>query len=174
MLKIGFWDEYLDNWHANYYPGFLREAIAGFGYDAAVTDAFAYTDLPGGTSAKDWCAERGIRCHTDPAAFLKAVDAIMVIGAVMPVCTTKSLYRRCRAGSRRSLIKPSRRTLHRERSCLRLHGRTERRSFPHRHSGIVRVSPRIRQNTENRGLFPRSVRIRLTIMRYTSLSRSSH
>ena len=81
MLKIGFWDEYLDNWHANYYPGFLREAIAGFGYDAAVTDAFAYTDLPGGTSAKDWCAERGVRCHTDPAAFLEAVDAIMVIGA---------------------------------------------------------------------------------------------
>ncbi|MBR5869943.1 MAG: hypothetical protein IKZ09_02800 [Clostridia bacterium] len=81
MLKIGFWDAYLDNWHANYFPGFLREAIAQYGYDAAVTDAYAAYDLPGGTTTADWCAERGMRQHTDPAAFLEAVDAIMVIGA---------------------------------------------------------------------------------------------
>ncbi|MBE6658074.1 MAG: hypothetical protein E7604_06475 [Ruminococcaceae bacterium] len=81
MLKIGFWDAYLDNWHANYYPGFLREAIAQFGFDAAVTDAYAFYDLPGGTTTADWCAQRDIRRHTDPAAFLDAVDAIMVIGA---------------------------------------------------------------------------------------------
>ena len=81
MLKIGFWDEYLDNWHANEYPGFLRQAIAEYGYDAAVTDAFAYTDAVGGVSTEAWCRERGIRRHTDPAAFLGAVDAIMVIGA---------------------------------------------------------------------------------------------
>jgi len=81
VLKIGFWDEYLDNWHANYYPEFLRQAIAQYGYDAAVTDAFAFTDAPGGVSTEEWCRERGIRRHTDPAAFLDAVDAIMVIGA---------------------------------------------------------------------------------------------
>ena len=81
VLKIGFWDAYLDNWHANYYPGFLREAIAQYGFDAAVTDAFAYYDLAGGTSTEDWCRERNIRRHTEPAAFLEAVDAIMVIGA---------------------------------------------------------------------------------------------
>lgn len=81
MLKIGFWDEYLDNWHANYYPEFLRQAIAEYGFDAAVTDAFAYTDAPGGITTEDWCRERGVRRHTDPAAFLDAVDAIMVIGA---------------------------------------------------------------------------------------------
>ena len=81
MMKIGFWDEYLDNWHANYYPEFLRQAIAEYGFDAAVTDAFAYTDAPGGVTTEDWCRERGVRRHTDPAAFLDAVDAIMVIGA---------------------------------------------------------------------------------------------
>ena len=81
MLKIGFWDEYLDNWHANYYPEFLRQAIAEYGFDAAVTDAFAYTDAPGGVTTENWCLERGVRRHTDPAAFLDAVDAIMVIGA---------------------------------------------------------------------------------------------
>ena len=81
MLKIGFWDEYLDNWHANYYPEFLRQAIAEYGFDAAVTDAFAYTDAPGGVTTENWCLERNIHRHTDPAAFLDAVDAIMVIGA---------------------------------------------------------------------------------------------
>ncbi|MBO6158642.1 MAG: hypothetical protein J6P72_05180 [Firmicutes bacterium] len=30
MLKIGFVDYYLDNWHCNHYPGFLREAILDF------------------------------------------------------------------------------------------------------------------------------------------------
>ena len=32
-MKIGFVDYYLDNWHADYYPGFLREAIAKYGSD---------------------------------------------------------------------------------------------------------------------------------------------
>ena len=81
MLKIGFWDAYLDNWHANYYPGFLRQVIAQYGYDAAVTDAFAYRDTPGGKTTAEWCAEHEVRHHTDPMAFLEAVDAIMVIGA---------------------------------------------------------------------------------------------
>ena len=81
MLKIGFWDAYLDNWHANYYPDFLRQAIEQYGFDAAVTDAYAFYDLPGGTSTEAWCVKRNIRRHTDPAVFLDAVDAIMVIGA---------------------------------------------------------------------------------------------
>ena len=81
MLKIGFWDAYLDNWHANHYPGFLRQTIAQYGFDAEVTDAYAFYDLPGGTSTDEWCAQRNIRRHNDPAAFLDAVDAIMVIGA---------------------------------------------------------------------------------------------
>ncbi|MBQ7982002.1 MAG: hypothetical protein IJ302_00390 [Clostridia bacterium] len=81
MIRIGFWDAYLDNWHANYYPEFLRQTIAEYGFDAAVTDAYAMYDLPGGVTTADWCAERGIRQHTSPKAFLDAVDAIMVIGA---------------------------------------------------------------------------------------------
>ena len=81
MLRIGFWDAYLDNWHANYFPGFLRDAIAMYGYDAAVTDAFAFSDSPSGKTTEEWCTEHGVHCHSDPASFLEAVDAIMVIGA---------------------------------------------------------------------------------------------
>ena len=32
-MKIGFADYYLDNWHCNQYPGFLREAAAKYGID---------------------------------------------------------------------------------------------------------------------------------------------
>jgi hypothetical protein len=39
MLNIGFVDYYLDNWHANNYPAFLREAIARYGYEARVSAA---------------------------------------------------------------------------------------------------------------------------------------
>lgn len=81
MLKIGFLDAYLDNWHANEYPGFLREAIRKYGYDAEITAAYAYYDLPGGTSTDEWCAHRGIRRAESPEELLDTVDAVMVIGA---------------------------------------------------------------------------------------------
>ena len=37
MMKIGFADYYLNNWHCDHYPGFLRDVIARDGYDAART-----------------------------------------------------------------------------------------------------------------------------------------
>lgn len=83
MLKIGFADYYLDNWHANYYPGFLREAIARLGLDAAVTRAFAIHDVPpgGGASTREWCRERDIAPAGSMEELIGSVDAIMVIAA---------------------------------------------------------------------------------------------
>ena len=83
MLKIGFVDYYLDNWHANYYPGFLREAIARRGCDTAVTHAFALLgERPGGGLTTDvWCAERDIAPASSMEELIGSVDAIMVIAA---------------------------------------------------------------------------------------------
>ncbi len=83
MLRIGFADYYLDNWHANYYPGFLREAIALLGLDAAVTHAFAIHDSPpqGGASTLDWCRERDIVPAGSMEELVESVDAVMVIAA---------------------------------------------------------------------------------------------
>lgn len=36
MLKIGFADYYLNNWHADHYPGFLRDVINRYGAGALV------------------------------------------------------------------------------------------------------------------------------------------
>ena len=83
MVKIGFADYYLDNWHANYYPGFLREAIVRLGLDAAVTHAFAIHDSPpeGGVTAREWCRERDIIPAGSMEELVGSVDAIMVIAA---------------------------------------------------------------------------------------------
>lgn len=83
MLKIGFADYYLNNWHADNYPQFLREVIARFGYDARVTHAFGIHDAPpqGGLTTAQWCAQRNIIPAKSMEQLVEEVDAIMVIAA---------------------------------------------------------------------------------------------
>lgn len=83
MLKIGFADYYLDNWHCNNYPAFLREAIAQQGMNAAVTHAYAIHDAPphGGQTTAQWCAERNITPASSMQQLVDEVDAILVIAA---------------------------------------------------------------------------------------------
>lgn len=83
MIKIGFADYYLNNWHADYYPGFLRDVIARFGYDARVTHAFGIHDAPpqGGLTTAEWCAQRNITPASSMEELVDSVDAIMVIAA---------------------------------------------------------------------------------------------
>jgi predicted dehydrogenase len=81
MVKIGFVDYYLDNWHANNYPAFLREAIAKYGYDAQVYAAYGMKDKEGGIGTIEWCRQRNIRPMPDMESLIGGVDAIMVIAA---------------------------------------------------------------------------------------------
>jgi predicted dehydrogenase len=81
MLKIGFVDYYLDNWHANQYPAFLREAISKYGYDARVCGAWAVKDREGGQGTEQWCRERNIEPYPSLEELTSAMDALMVIAA---------------------------------------------------------------------------------------------
>jgi predicted dehydrogenase len=81
MLKIGFVDYYLDNWHANNYPAFLREAIGKYGYPAQVYAAYGMKDLEGGQGTEQWCRERNIRPVKTMGELIDQVDALMVIAA---------------------------------------------------------------------------------------------
>ncbi len=92
MLKIGFADYYLDNWHANHYPGFLRDVIARYGYDAKVTHAFGIHEAPpeGGLSTGQWCAERNICPAESMEQLVEEVDAILVIAADNFACTVRT------------------------------------------------------------------------------------
>lgn len=81
MLKIGFADYYLDNWHANYYPGYLREAIAKYGYDASLSCAYALHDCEGGMTTGEWCRKNHVRQASSMEEMIESVDAVMVIAA---------------------------------------------------------------------------------------------
>jgi predicted dehydrogenase len=81
MLKIGFVDYYLDNWHANNYPTFLRQTIAKYGYEAQVTDAFGMKDAEGGMTSAAWCREQNVRLADSMQELIDSVDVLMVIAA---------------------------------------------------------------------------------------------
>ena len=79
MLKIGIADYYLDNWHANYYPGFLREAAAKYGYDADIVSAYAFCDRDGGISTDEWCRINRVRRAASMKEMLAEADAVTVM-----------------------------------------------------------------------------------------------
>ncbi len=81
MLKIGFVDYYLHNWHADNYPAFLRQTIEKYGYDAQVTAAFGLIDAPDGMTSSQWCKEQNVVCASTVHELLNSVDAVMVIAA---------------------------------------------------------------------------------------------
>jgi len=59
MLKIGLIDIWLDNWHTNYYPGFLRNAAREMGMDADLVYVYAEKNAPGGMTNREWCEKIG-------------------------------------------------------------------------------------------------------------------
>ena len=81
MLKIGIADYYLDNWHANHFPQFLREAATKYGYDADIVCAYAFCDRDGGISTEEWCRNQNVRAALSMEEMLAEVDAVMVIAA---------------------------------------------------------------------------------------------
>ena len=81
MVKIGFVDYYLDNWHANNYPRFLRETIARMGYDARLTMAYGLHPSPAGVTTEQWCRSQNMQPASSIQEVVDNTDAIMVIAA---------------------------------------------------------------------------------------------
>ncbi len=63
MKNIGFIDYYLDEWHANNYPTWIKEASNG---EMKVAYAYGLIDSPhGGLTTKEWCEKHNIiQCNT--------------------------------------------------------------------------------------------------------------
>ena len=65
MKTIGFIDYFLNEWHANEYPGLIAAYNQKHGTDYKVQYAWAEMDIPGGMSTDEWCQNHGVeRCFT--------------------------------------------------------------------------------------------------------------
>ena len=81
MIKIGFIDYYLDEWHANNYPKFIAQQ---FGDEFKVAYAYAEKDKEGGLTTDEWCAQFGVeRCATISEVVEKS-DCIIVLSPDNP------------------------------------------------------------------------------------------
>ena len=76
MKKIGFIDHYLDEWHANMYPGWIRAACNGE-WDVAL--AWEEKAKPGGKAIDAWCAEQKVGRAASKEKLVRECDAIVVL-----------------------------------------------------------------------------------------------
>ncbi len=83
MIKIGFIDWFLDEWHANHYPGWIRESIQEKGKDGnprfEVTDAWAVVDTPDGLSSEAWCHKFNVKRNESAESVAASCDAMIVL-----------------------------------------------------------------------------------------------
>ena len=81
MKKIGFIDYYLDEWHANHYPSFIKELSQG-GYN--VTCAYGAVDSPNGLSNAEWSEMHGIPLKSSIEDVMAECDAAIVLSPDNP------------------------------------------------------------------------------------------
>ena len=75
-MKIGFIDLYLDEWHANKYPGWLKEQSGG---EAVVAYAWAAVEKEGKLSSAAWCEQFGVELLGSAEEVVEKSDCIMVL-----------------------------------------------------------------------------------------------
>lgn len=80
MRKIGFVDYYLNEWHADHYPQWIKEINEENGTDLEFAYAWAEIDHPnGGMTTDEWCKAFGAaRCATIEE-LCKKCDAIVIL-----------------------------------------------------------------------------------------------
>ena len=77
MTKIGFIDYYLDEWHANNYPAWIKEASGG---EMEVAWAYGHIDSPiGGMTTDEWCRTYGIPRCGSIEELIDRSDALIVL-----------------------------------------------------------------------------------------------
>ncbi len=82
MLKIGFIDYYLDEWHANNYPEMLKKFSDG---EMAVTYVYAYTDPPQGRiSNEEWVRRYEVERLDTVQEVVEKSDCIIVLSPDNP------------------------------------------------------------------------------------------
>lgn len=81
MKKIGFIDYYLDEYHANNYPGWIKELSGG---KLEVTYAWAKNDSPSGMTTRQWCDKNSIAQLASIEEVVEQSDCLVVLSPDHP------------------------------------------------------------------------------------------
>lgn len=81
MKKIGFIEYFLDEWHANNYPKFIKD-IAGDEFTVAY--AYAEKDKPDGLTTDQWCEKFGVTRLNSIDEVIEKSDCIIVLSPDNP------------------------------------------------------------------------------------------
>lgn len=82
MIKIGFIDYYLDEWHANNYPEMIKKASNG---EIEVSYCWAEIDSPhGGLTSKQWSEKYGIPLCESEDELIEKSDVLCVLAPDNP------------------------------------------------------------------------------------------
>ena len=96
--KIGFVDYYLDEWHANNYPAWLKEASNG---EYEVAYAYGEIDSPrGGRTTAQWCADVGVEQVESIDALIEKSDCIILLSPDNPEMHWPLCQKPLRSGKR--------------------------------------------------------------------------
>lgn len=81
MKKIGFVDFYLDEFHANNYVEWIKDATNG---ELQVTHAWAKMNAPNGRTTEQWCRDYGIQQVDNIEELTRVSDCIVVLSPDNP------------------------------------------------------------------------------------------
>ena len=81
MIKIGFIDYYLDEWHALNYPKFIKSQ---FGDEFKVAYAYAEKDKEGGMTTDEWCKEFDVERCSSISEVVEKSDCLIVLSPDNP------------------------------------------------------------------------------------------
>ncbi len=86
MLKIGFVDYYLSEWHADHYPEWIDSVAKQEGIEAKVCYAYGELEIAptDGKSGKQWCEEKGIEQCASIAEVCQKSDVIVILAPSDP------------------------------------------------------------------------------------------
>jgi hypothetical protein len=98
VKKIGFIDYFIDEWHANNYPKFIKEAA---GDEFEVAYCYAMIDSPnGGLTTDQWCEKFGVKkCDTIDEVIEKS-DCLIVLSPNNPEMHWELCQKPLRSGKR--------------------------------------------------------------------------
>ncbi len=88
MKKIGFIDYFLDEWHANNYPAWIRDPVRNLLPDGTkrfeITMAWAAKDREGGLTTRQWCVRNGVTQADSIEALVAECDCLIVLSPDNP------------------------------------------------------------------------------------------